>query len=409
MIKLGLLSVIVLASSLCGATVRQNYNTRETSVPEASKVMLETINLKENVMFRYYEMAVNNETYSSDFESFCDNYENSGMKILDFVSGSANPQSVSSSSGGQDFRLGMQQETVTSGSRFRNGYPFYNAYEFNEIQVGDIILEDELESFWHTAVVVDTYRIGCIGTTNFRYIETVEALNYSVAGAGDAGVQYGYLDDQRIIDKNVKVLRVNESVGLTDRQRQDIVYFLNSHIGDAYLIKLTVNTSNFSNVWYCNELVYAAYIFAGIDLLPEENLNCTLIGTEFLNSGMTYEVDIAYDVYLNFGIAGYSSNKWKINIFNRDRFQHQVYYNEKMCFEDDAKNWTGLNDIVPTPLLIGVHAYETVYISTNWFATSITASFTYSFLGRTERMVTYAKDLNRITKSRTQGYNCIYE
>lgn len=59
-----------------------------------------------------------------------------------------------------------------------------------------------------------------------------------------------------------------------------------------------------------------------------------------------------------------------------------------MAFESDAKNWTSLSDNVETFLDSGKS--KTVRITTNWFATSITASIVYD----NKRYITYAKNLS---------------
>lgn len=58
-----------------------------------------------------------------------------------------------------------------------------------------------------------------------------------------------------------------------------------------------------------------------------------------------------------------------------------------MAFEDDARDWTGLNDEESIYLASG--AYTTVTITENWFATDIAISVIVDG----ERYVTYAHNL----------------
>ena len=111
------------------------------------------------------------------------------------------------------------------------------------------------------------------------------------------------------------------------------------------------------------------------------NANCTMT----VNSQITYIYK-----YLSISNAGKSGNTWKINITNPLNFGITVYYNKKMCSENDAKQWTGLKDIQVFSL--GAGQTIQVTIQENFFATSIAVSY-YSN-GR--RLITYA---NGLTKS----------
>ena len=66
----------------------------------------------------------------------------------------------------------------------------------------------------------------------------------------------------------------------------------------------------------------------------------------------------------------------------------EVEYNAKMCYWDDARNWTGLNDVAK----IDLKPYETheVSISENWFATSIACSY----IDNGHRVITCANNLS---------------
>ena len=69
-------------------------------------------------------------------------------------------------------------------------------------------------------------------------------------------------------------------------------------------------------------------------------------------------------------------------------------YNTKMCFEDDAKNWTGLNDPGEVET-ISAYGSKSVDVSENWFATCVA----FSFQRNGKRYITYAYDLNKIIPS----------
>lgn len=94
-----------------------------------------------------------------------------------------------------------------------------------------------------------------------------------------------------------------------------------------------------------------------------------------------------YD-YLELSVAGKSGSTWLIEITNTSPMGIEVEYNTKMCYWDDARNWTGLNDVAK----INLKPYETkkVNISENWFATSIACSY----IDNGHRVITCANNLS---------------
>lgn len=91
--------------------------------------------------------------------------------------------------------------------------------------------------------------------------------------------------------------------------------------------------------------------------------------------------------YLTISNAGKSGSSWKINIKNPFSESITVYYNAKMCFDDDAKKWTGLNDV--KSVTIGANQTKQVSISENFFATTVA----FSYINSGERLITYANSL----------------
>lgn len=83
-----------------------------------------------------------------------------------------------------------------------------------------------------------------------------------------------------------------------------------------------------------------------------------------------------------------SGSKWFIWVENTSSAGINLEYNSKMCFLNDAKNWSGLNDVVS--IYIAPYALNIMTISENVFATSITCSYVRGG----ERIITYANNLN---------------
>ena len=94
-------------------------------------------------------------------------------------------------------------------------------------------------------------------------------------------------------------------------------------------------------------------------------------------------------IHLELDVSGKTGSTWKILIRNNTGATITVEYNEKMCYKSDAQNWTGLNN-VKTVVIDKDYNVETVNISENWFATSITVSFVHEG----KRYITYADNLN---------------
>ncbi len=92
--------------------------------------------------------------------------------------------------------------------------------------------------------------------------------------------------------------------------------------------------------------------------------------------------------YLTLSNLGKSNGSWSIKITNPLNQAVTVEYNTKMCFTDDAKNWSGLSDI--GTVTIAANSSATVSISTNWFATAIAVS--YELEGY--RIISYANELD---------------
>lgn len=101
---------------------------------------------------------------------------------------------------------------------------------------------------------------------------------------------------------------------------------------------------------------------------------------------ITERIEPVY-AYLGLKNNGKSGGKWSITISNPFARDLSIQYNKKMCFQDDAREWTNLNDW--EPVVIPANRSITVAISTNWTAGYITAC--YCDNGR--RIITYAHSL----------------
>lgn len=83
-----------------------------------------------------------------------------------------------------------------------------------------------------------------------------------------------------------------------------------------------------------------------------------------------------------------NSDGWTIKVSNNSNSKMNVIYNKKMCFENDAINWTGLGDVDYFDLQAGES--KTVDIESNAFATHVA----FSYVVGNKRYITYANEFN---------------
>lgn len=116
---------------------------------------------------------------------------------------------------------------------------------------------------------------------------------------------------------------------------------------------------------------------------------------EYLNSFVTDK----HMTFLSLNLVGLNGSNWKVKVTNNSTETVCVYYNTKMCFENDAKTWTNLSDI--NYFYLEKNSSKIVEISKNWFATDIAVSYVFDDCGR---FVTYAHDLDKNNTSKMSVY-----
>ena len=111
-----------------------------------------------------------------------------------------------------------------------------------------------------------------------------------------------------------------------------------------------------------------ARVWFGISYLNGSNRNI------FIGSNLSFSSPIESNGYtldnsFKITIISKSGTTWNLNITNNTGAARTIYYNSKMCFEGDAKNWDNLTDV--SVLKIGNGANKNIQISENGMATSI--------------------------------------
>ncbi len=156
----------------------------------------------------------------------------------------------------------------------------YSKYNLlNTVQKGDIIFESKggFGITGHTAIVEGIYYSS---TWQQYYIRVIEAI--------DEGVVRSVLDDERVDDKGVAVLRVSGAAG---SQITNAVNFCTGQLGKAYSLDFGKDTSESEPDWYCSELVWAGYYRQGIDVETNGLYNEPgITPRDIRNSSITLEV-----------------------------------------------------------------------------------------------------------------------
>lgn len=282
--------------------------------------------------------------------------------------------------------------------------PIYKAFDYSDIQNGDIFVETKTKYAWigHCGIISNTNK----KSTNYgTYVQTIEAVPDSVS--------FGYLDDWRIINYGIQIYRpkTNSNISISN----NAISYMSKQIGKPYSLHFSIDIKDDSG-WYCSELVYAAYYKSVLDV-SERGSGLDKINVE--NGGYSsviYPADIAKssnvslqeinDYFLELSINGKSSTLWGIRAKNKTDNVIGIFYNEKMCFSDDAKLWTNLNDI--RTLAAMPKETRTIGIYENWSATTIALSYTTYYMGKQVRLISYADGLNSTTSEMNMYHNILF-
>ena len=118
-------------------------------------------------------------------------------------------------------------------------------------------------------------------------------------------------------------------------------------------------------------------------------------GDTFLEDPYEFGMD-----YLKLSIVKKVGTVWTIRIINLTTTNLKIYYNSKMCFSNDANNWSGLNHVTET--YVCYNRYVDVEIQENGWATSIVASY----IKDGKRYISRGAWLNSETKALSYRTNC---
>lgn len=174
---------------------------------------------------------------------------------------------------------------------------------------------------------------------------------------------------------------------------------MTSHDDYSYYVDLD-STDGQSGSPYFVATSITNHLVCGIHSYDSSNYNGGIIINDFIFAYLnSYCLSSLPSDYLGLRIDSSSSNSWEIIVSNPLNYGVTVQYNSKLCFSDDAKNWTNLRDVKNVYLSKG-GTYKAT-ISENWLATSIT----FSYCAGGKQFISYAYNLNRQKLTMDCHYN----
>lgn len=214
-----------------------------------------------------------------DFEAFVEEYLNSGYESISaYEEAYYELFSTNESSNNIDDDVDADgQDSSSSGSDkwyYNTGLSLprtanYNKYNLlSVVEKGDIIFESKggFGITGHIAIVEGKYYSAARKQFYIRVIEAVKP-----DGLPNGAVCRGVLDDERVDDKGVSVLRVSIA---SNTKINTAIEFCKSQLGKEYDLDIpNKDTEANQPDWYCSELVWAAYYRQGIDIETTNTVN----------------------------------------------------------------------------------------------------------------------------------------
>lgn len=377
----------------------ESYSTQDSMSSAYDDEFVEIFSYKSILQDMYDSKILSGELNQAEvsFEEFCASYVDPNLAVDQVTANNAEEYQRVWESQAQPYSNFDDEDYILKGindpnsSNFDPGYTPYSAFQrsvtyadrnmYSLLQEGDIILETNttnlllggiLNNPGHTAYVYNVAKGGAYGS----YVQTIEAVG--------GGVQFGFLDDARMITFGVVVLRPTTTSKAIVTKASEFHY---KQLNKPYKFSFTeAKTSITASEWYCSELTNAAYRYAGVNfnavnsagnVMPYDILHSS--GTKYIRYGKYLDVRISK----TYGVE----NGYTLEVFNNTGGTVTVQYNSKMCFLDNAKNWTGLSDVQTISLNNGSMARVNIY--TNFMADAVAISYVSGGM----RYITYGTQL----------------
>mgnify|MGYP003759223731 CR=1 FL=1 len=204
----------------------------------------------------------NNIPLDMSFETFIQEYESGNYVDVDeYISVYHNILNVPENTLIAPYSSGSSKWYYNTGTSLPQAADYSEYRLLDVVKKGDLIFEAKggFGITGHIAIVEGIYYSSA---HNQSYIRIVEAI--------DKGVVRSVLDDERVNDKDVTILRVSDA---TSSQINSAVSFCIGQLGKAYKLDFAKDISPNEKDWYCSELVWAAYYNQGIDIETSSGIN----------------------------------------------------------------------------------------------------------------------------------------
>lgn len=389
------------ASMSVGGNVRSVAQDVDSSVSENYDGYEEVFSYKSILRNEYDSKILSKQLTQSEisFDDYCRTYIDPELTLDEITADNVDMYRQSLNSQIQPYSNFEDEDYILKGINDPDSDSFdpsetpYSAFQRHEIKYadkdmyygllreGDIILETNCKNFWmgtalnnpgHTAYIYNVNKEGAHG----KYIQTIEAVK--------GGVQFGFLDDERMVNFGVVILRPTRTNTTIVRKASEFHY---KQLNKPYHLSLTqAKTDIDSAQWYCSELNNAAYYYAGVDFYAV-NSSGGVMPYNILHSVKTEYV--RYGKYLDIRISNVSviEKGYVIEVFNNTGSTVTVQYNSKRCFTKDAQNWKLKNDVKEVSLSSG--SMVRLNILNNWFADAVAVSYVSGGV----RYITYGNDM----------------
>ena len=158
--------------------------------------------------------------------------------------------------------------------------PVYDKYNLlGTVEKGDIIFVEKgnLGLTGHVAIVEGIF-----------YDERFKTYYIRIIEARSNGLVRSCLDDTRIDDREITILRVKDA---TPEIIDYAVEFCIEELGKGYKIDLQKDHDHSQEDWYCSEITWAAYYNEGIDIEVSDEGEPGITPRDILYSEQVYEID----------------------------------------------------------------------------------------------------------------------
>ncbi|WP_202709290.1 YiiX/YebB-like N1pC/P60 family cysteine hydrolase [Sporosalibacterium faouarense] len=243
------------------------------------------INLKAAYKEITYYADTNDIPLNMTFEDFIKDYKeqdySNAQEYLDVFYSLLQPQSEiesssSSSGGGSSYYYNIGTSLPS------DVHPDYSKYNLKDvIKKGDVIYEDN-GGFGITGHIAIVEGFHYNSEQDVTYIRLIEAIS--------DGVVRSLLDDTRVDDKDVTILRVDDA---TSTNITDAISFCSGEVGSSYSLDFAKDTSSSETDWYCSELVWASYKNQDIDIEKSGFSEPGITPHDIMNSSEVSEIDFS--------------------------------------------------------------------------------------------------------------------